>query len=264
MVKYSHFRNSQNTCMRENDGMKKKSWLICLKKVSFISVLFLSASLSVQVFAKQREGRANISDARISMGIRSALTKGVKFAVDELGVRDGFYKNRKVKIPLPKSLKSVARAARFAGYGDRVDAFELSLNRAAEKAVPVAIDIFIEAIKKMSFNDARKILFSDKDDAATQFFRRTTEDKLRKKFFPIVEKFTDEAGVTRSYKRMMDMDEAGFIGLFLGKDVKDLDGYVTKKALDGLFYMVAREEKKIRKDPLGRTTKILRDIFSLK
>lgn len=211
--------------------------------------------------SKRSNSRSDISNSKAALGLKAALSKGVRFAVDNLGQEDGFFKNPEVKIPLPKSLKSVARVARFAGYSDRVDAFELSMNRAAEKAVPVAIDVFVDAIKQMTFNDARKILFSGEDDAATQFFRRTTEEKLRGKFRPIVEKFTDETGVTQSYKRMMD--KAGWMARFVGKDARDIDGYVTQKALDGVFYMVAQEEKKIRKDPIGRTTKILRDVFGI-
>ncbi|MEZ5306697.1 MAG: DUF4197 domain-containing protein [Pyrinomonadaceae bacterium] len=202
-----------------------------------------------------------ISDAAAALGLKEALTKGIDFAVDTLGVEDGFYKNNDVKIPLPKSLKSVARVARFAGYGERVDSFELAMNRAAEKAVPVAKDVFVDALSQMTFDDARKILFSGEDDAATQFFRRTSEEKLRTKFRPIVEKFTAETGVTSSYKRMVE--KAGWMARFAGKDAQDLDGYVTQKALDGTFYMVAQEEKKIRKDPIGRTTQILRDVFGI-
>ncbi|MEZ5345360.1 MAG: DUF4197 domain-containing protein [Pyrinomonadaceae bacterium] len=202
-----------------------------------------------------------ISDSTIALGLKEALTKGVRFAVDNLGREDGFYKNLEVKIPLPKSLKRIATVARYAGYSDRVDAFELSMNRAAEKAVPVAIDVFIDSIKQMTFTDAKDILFSGEDDAATQFFRRTTEETLRGKFRPIVEKFTNETGVTQSYKAMID--KAGFMAAFIGNDARDLDGYVTQKALDGTFYMVAQEEKKIRKDPIGRTTQILRDVFGI-
>ncbi|NNE97591.1 MAG: DUF4197 domain-containing protein, partial [Pyrinomonadaceae bacterium] len=130
----------------------------------------------------QRRATKGISDSKISLGLKEALSKGVRFAVDSLGVEDGFYKNLDVKIPLPKSLKSVARVASFAGYRDRVDAFELAMNRAAEKAVPVAIDVFVDAIKQMSFSDAKDILFSGEDDAATKYFQKTSEEKLRGKF----------------------------------------------------------------------------------
>lgn len=248
--------------------MRKITWL---KSVSFAMALFILLGLSVDASAQiwnrrtkpktNRTQTTNVSDSKISLGLKEALSKGVVYAVDNLGQEDGFFRNADVKIPLPKSLKSVARVARFAGYGERVDAFELSMNRAAEKAVPVAVDVFVDSIKQMSFNDAKNILFSGQDDAATQFFRRTTENKLRGKFRPIVEDFTAETGVTQSYKNMID--KAGFAAAFIGDDAKDLDGYITEKALDGVFYMVAQEEKKIRKDPIGRTTQILRDVFGM-
>ena len=237
--------------------------------MAFFMLMSLSVDASAQIWNRKSKKKkktnttrtTNVSDSKISLGLKAALTKGVRFAVDNLGQEDGFFNNADVKIPLPKSLKSAARVARFAGYSERVNNFELSMNRAAEKAVPVAMDVFVDSIKQMSFTDAKNILFSGEDDAATQFFKRTTEEKLRGEFRPIVEKFTNETGVTQSYKNMMD--KAGFMARFAGKDAKDLDGYVTQKALDGTFYMVAQEEKKIRKDPIGRTTKILRDVFGI-
>jgi hypothetical protein len=221
----------------------------------------LVAVFSLMLLFSANASAQRISDAAAALGLKEALTKGVDFAVDSLGTEDGFWGNGDVRIPLPKSLKRIASVAKFSGYGPRVDAFELAMNRAAEKAVPVAKDVFIDSLRQMTFDDARKILFSGEDDAATQFFRRTSEDKLRLKFRPIVEKFTAETGVTSSYKNMME--KAGWMARFAGKDANDLDGYVTDKALDGTFYMIAREEKKIREDPIGRTTKILRDVFGI-
>ncbi len=238
------------------------------KIAGFSLVLLVIVSLSVDAFAQTRRKKTttkttstSVSDNDISLGLKEALSKGVKFAVDNLGKENGFLDNVEVKIPVPKSLKNIEKAVRFAGQGQRVDDFIAAMNHAAEKAVPVAFDVFVDSIKQMTFTDARNILFSGQDDAATQFFRRTTEEKLREKFRPIVEKFTAETGVTQEYKKMMD--KAGFMSAFVGKDAKDLDGYVTEKALDGLFYMVAQEEKKIRKDPIRRTTKILRDVFGI-
>ena len=135
------------------------------------------------------------------------------------------------------------------------------MNRAAEKAVPVAFDVFVNAIEQMTFDDARKILFSGQDDSATQFFRRTSEETLREKFRPIVEKFTEETGVTNKYKTMIG--KYPFAKQLLGKEATDLDGYVTQKALDGLFLLVADEEKKIRKDPIGRTSSLLKKVFGI-
>jgi hypothetical protein len=202
-----------------------------------------------------------VTDNEISGGLKEALFNGVKSAIDSLGRENGFLDNVRVKIPVPGSLANIEKVLRTVGQGERVDAFVASMNHAAEKAVPVAVDVFVDSIKQMTFDDARNILFSKQDDAATQFFRRTTEETLRGKFRPIVERFTSETGVTNSYKAMIG--KAGVAAQFLGKDAQDLDGYVTQKALDGLFLLVADEEKRIRKDPVGRTTSLLKKVFGI-
>lgn len=203
----------------------------------------------------------NVSDNDIAAGLKEALGKGVTTAIKTLGKPNGFLLNPRVKIPLPKSLQKLEKGLRIAGQGKSVDAFVASMNNAAEKAVPVAIDVFVDAIKQMSFDDARKILFSGQKDSATQFFRRTSEETLRGKFRPIVEEFTEKTGVTQKYKTMVG--KAGFAAQFLGKDATDLDGYVTQKALDGLFLLVADEEAKIRENPIGRTTALLKKVFGI-
>ena len=210
---------------------------------------------------KTKKTIVKVTDMEISGGLKEALSKGVKFAINTLGKENGFLDNARVKIPLPKSLQKLEKGLRLAGQGKAVDEFVGSMNHAAEKAVPVAIDVFVDAIKQMSFDDARKILFSGQNDSATQFFRRTGEETLRGKFRPIVEEFTEKTGVTNKYKTMIG--KAGFAAQFLGKDATDLDGYVTQKALDGLFLLVADEEKKIRENPLGRTTSLLKKVFGI-
>lgn len=222
--------------------------------VAFVALLFLPIS---SFPLSQRS--AKISDTEISGGLKEALLKGVSNAIKSLGRENGFLNNLRVKIPVPGSLKTVAKGLRAAGQGKKVDDFIAAMNHAAEKAVPVAFDIFANSIKQMTFDDARKILFSGQDDAATQFFRRTTEETLRGKFRPIVEKFTAETGVTAQYKSVVG--QAGFLSALGGKDATDIDGYVTQKALDGLFLLVADEEKNIRKNPLGRSTALLRKVF---
>lgn len=209
--------------------------------------------------ATQTNSNTTLTDTEISGGLKEALFNGVKFAVNTLGRENGFLNDVRVKIPLPNSLQKMEKALRLAGQGKMVDDFVASMNHAAEKAVPVAIDVFMNAIKQMTFNDVRNILFSGQDDSATQFFRRTSEETLRGKFRPIVEKFTNEVGVTQKYKDMMG--KYGFVGKIFGQDATDIDGYVTQKALDGLFFMVAEEEKKIRKDPIGTGSAILKKVF---
>ncbi len=224
---------------------------------AFVLTSILVCAASAQV---NRPSRA-VSDNDISRGLKEALGKGVKTAVNSLGRQDGYLGNPRVRIPLPNSIQKLEKGLRFAGQGRAVDEFVASMNNAAEKAVPVAIDVFVDAIMQMTFDDARDILFSGQDDSATQFFRRTSEETLRDKFRPIVEDFTERAGVTQKYKTMAG--RAGFAAAFLGKDATDLDGYVTQKALDGLFLMIAEEERNIRKNPLGRTTDLLRKVFGV-
>lgn len=216
------------------------------------------ATMSIGVSA-QRTG--NVSDSDISLGLREALGNGVKAAIKTLGKTDGFLANPRVKIPLPKNLQKVEKALRVAGQGKAVDEFVVSMNRAAEKAVPVAVDVFVDAIKQMTFEDVRQILFSKEQDSATQFFRRTSEEKLREKFRPLVEDATTQVGVTQKYKTMIG--KYGFAARFLGADASDIDGYITQKALDGLFMYIADEEMKIRKDPIKRTTSILKKVFGI-
>ena len=223
-------------------------------------VIAVSAIVSMgQVSNSQRNRQGSLSNQDITRGLREALTQGVRNAVDDLGRRNGFLDNSRVRIPLPKNLQRTERALRAAGQGRRVDEFIEAMNHAAEEAVPVAVDVFLESVRQMSFNDARQILSGGQDDAATEFFRRTSEQRLRDEFRPIVERFTEQVGVTQKYKQMMG--RYGFLGRVVGQDASDIDGYVTEKALDGLFLLIADEERRIRRDPVGRTTAILRAVF---
>lgn len=236
-----------------------------LKFASFSLVLLVIVSLSVDTFAQTKRKKtttktnSTVSDTEINDGLKAALFQGVENAVKSLGRENGFLGNIRVKIPLPASLKKTEKTLRVLGQGKKVDEFVESMNRAAEKAVPVATNIFLDSIKQMSFDDARKILFSNQDDAATQFFRRTGEKRLSEKFRPIVEDFTEKVGVTQKYKEIVG--KYGFLGKAIGQDASDIDGYVTQKALDGLFLLMADEEKKIRKNPIGRTTDLLKKVF---
>lgn len=205
--------------------------------------------------------QTTVSNTDISAGLKEAIIVGVRHAVDELGQENGFLDNPRVKIPLPDGLRKMESTLRFLGQGRRVDEFVESMNHAAEKAVPVATDVFIDSIRQITFNDARQILFSGQDDAATQFFRRTSEERLRQEFRPIVEDFTEQVGVTQKYKQLIG--RYGMFGRAFGQDASDIDGYVTQKALDGLFMLIADEERKIRRDPIGRTTSLLRKVFGI-
>ena len=190
-------------------------------------------------------------------GIKEALAVGTENAVKSLSRVDGYLGQSAVKILMPPSIQKVADVARKAGFDKQVDGFVVSMNRAAEAAAPMAAHHFSEAIRDMTLDDVRGIL-SGGNTAATDFFRRTTHDKLYQAFKPVVSQKVNEVGATRSYKDMM----ARYDKLpFMSKKSVDLDDYVTHKSLDGLFYMVGEEEKKIRADPLARTTDLLKSVF---
>ncbi len=199
-----------------------------------------------------------LTNDEIGFGLKDALSNGVMHAIQQLGAQGGFYTNLRVKIPMPKQLQPVEKTLRFLKQDDLVDDFILSMNRAAEQSMVEATYVFGDAIRQMSIADAKNIL-TGPNDAATQFFRRTSEEKLRVKFLPIIKTATEEAGVTAQYKKLME--KGGGITALLGQKDFDLDAYVTQKALDGLFIMVADEEKRIRENPVARTTSILKKVF---
>ena len=208
-----------------------------------------------------------LSQDQMVGGLKEALGKGVEHAVSSLGHDGGFLTNLDVKIPMPGKLQTVEKTLRLAGQNQLADDFVGSMNHAAEQAVPVAAGVFGDSIKQMSIEDAKGIL-SGPNDSATQFFRRTTQTNLFAKFYPIVQKTTDEAGVTAKYKQMMGkVGSANSLGGMFGGsspvklDAADIDTYVTDKALDGLFKMVAEEEKNIRANPVARTSDLLQKVF---
>lgn len=200
-----------------------------------------------------------LSNGEIVDGLKEALIKGTQSAVSLLGRTDGFLANPDVKIPMPDSLSKVESGLRKIGQDKVADNFVETMNRAAEKAVPEAAGIFADSVKQMSIEDARQILQGE-DDAATQYFRKNSGDALKQKFLPIVEDATDKVGVTSSYKKLSE--NLGVLSGFIDTDKLDLDEYVTNKAMDGLFLMVAAEEKKIRENPVERTTDLLKKVFS--
>ena len=200
---------------------------------------------------------SGLSDAKISSGLKEALKIGTENAVHFTGRLDGYFKNQAIKILMPEKLQTMEKTLRAVGLGPQVDEFVLSMNRAAERAAPAAKQIFWDAIGEMTFQDAKKIL-SGNGTAATDYFKAKTTDKLTTAFRPIVGEATNEAGVTRQYKELV----GGFQSiLFVKTETVDIDQYVTAKALDGLFYVVAQEEKKIRTDPAAQVTDLLKEVF---
>lgn len=201
------------------------------------------------------------SQDQLAQALRQALDAGVINAVTNLGRPGGFLQNPKVKIPMPEKLAGLERTLRSLKQDRLADEFVASMNRAAEAAVPEALPIFRDALQSMTIDDA-KALLTGGDDSATQFFKRKGEKQVRARMLPIIKQSTEKAGVTSAYKRLLDQ-VGGATGL-LGKwntSSLDIDSYVTEKASDGLFTMVAAEEKRIRENPAARTTELLEKVF---
>jgi hypothetical protein len=212
---------------------------------------------------------AALSQEQTVRGLKEALGKGVEQAVATLGRTNGFLNDVNVKIPMPESLKKVEKTLRTVGQDRLADEFVTTMNRAAERAVPEAAAVLGNSVKQMTIADAKAIL-TGTNNAATQYFRRTSETNLYVRFLPIVRQATAQTGVTSAYKQMTgkissglgSLGEFGGLGAnLLGVEAPDLDGYITSKALDGLFLKIAEQEKLIRENPVARTTDLLKKVF---
>jgi hypothetical protein len=204
-----------------------------------------------------------LSQDQMAGGLKQALGKGVEQAIATLGRQDGFLKDVNARIPMPASLQKVEKTLRAVGQDKLAEEFVTTMNRAAEQAVPQAAAVLGDSVKQMSIADARTIL-TGTNNAATRYFRRTSETNLHARFLPIVKAATEKAGVTSAYKRMTDKAGGGLGGFsssVLGKQAPDLDDYVTRKTLDGLFLKIAEQEKQIRENPAARTTDLLQKVF---
>jgi len=207
--------------------------------------------------ARKGNSSAGLSNDKITSGLKEALTISTGHAVALTGHPDGFLKNEAIKILLPEKLRTVGKGLRMVGMGSQVDALEVGMNRAAEQATPKAKQIFLRAVTRMTFSDARQILTGG-NTAATDYFKRQSTDELTTAFAPIVHQAMENVGVVRQYNQIMKNPMAST----LASDKSfNLDNYVVGKTLDGLFYMVAQEEKKIRTDPAARTTALLKEVF---
>jgi len=202
-----------------------------------------------------------LSESEIAKGLKEALEIGTRNAVAQVSSLDGYYRNPEIRIPLPQQIKKTEELMRSFGLGDQLDAFVLSMNRAAETAAPEAREIFFDAIFQMGIDDARRIL-EGADNEATLYFQEHTEDRLTAAFMPIAHDAMAEVGVTRIWQNIETRMDAI---PFLAESFQfDLDRYVTEKALDGLFLVLAEEEKKIREDPAARVTELLKKVFGSK
>ena len=199
----------------------------------------------------------DLTNAEASQGLKTALEKGALAAVSLLGKTDGFLGNDKVRIPLPGFLNDAAKLLKSLGQGKRVDELLTSMNRAAETAVPLAKDLLVSAVKSMNVNDAKKIL-SGGETSVTGFFAEKTRDPLAVKFLPVVTKATEKVGLAAKYNRVAA--KAQGMGLVKKEDA-NIEQYVTGKSLDGLYFMIGEEEKKIRQDPVGTGSAVLKKVF---
>lgn len=201
-----------------------------------------------------------LSNEEIAAGLKEALSVGFEKAVASAGARDGFWNNSQIRIPEPEALQKIAGLLYQVGLGREVDEFRYTMNQAASQAAGEAMPVFLSSIKKMTFSDV-KTLWKGDDHAVTDFFKTTTSDELRRRFTPIIQKDLNNVGVTGLYQEIVSQP---VVSMTLGQSLPELDQYVTGKALDGLFSLMADEEKKIRNDPAARTTDLLKQVFGQK
>jgi hypothetical protein len=218
--------------------------------LSFVIAMFALA-------APAAAGVADLSNADAVSGLKQALTDGSAAAVKMLGQDNGYFGNAKVKIPLPPNMQKIESGLRMMGMKKQADELVLSMNRAAEAAAPEAKQLLVDAVKKMSVQDAKSILAGG-DTAATDYFRRTTQDQLTQRFLPIVKKSTDRVGLAQQYNSLAG--QGASLGL-VKKDDATIETYVTRKALDGLYLMIAEQEKALRQNPVGATSDIVKKVF---
>lgn len=217
------------------------------------TLLFLTAFSAIGIAANIQD----LSNADAVAGLKQALTDGSAAAIAQLGKDNGFLNNPKVKIPLPPTLQRVESALRFAGMKQQADDLVTAMNHAAEAAVPEAKPLLLDAVRKMSVEDAKGILTGG-DTSATDYFRRTTQSQLTGRFLPIVKQATDRVGLAAKYNGLAG--QASQLGL-VGKEQASIESYVTTKALDGLYLMIGEQEKAFRQNPVGAASDIVRKVF---
>lgn len=222
-----------------------------MRRILFFLVCLVSSASAAAA------GLDSISNADAASGLKQALTEGSAVAVAKLGVENGYLGNPKVKIPLPPSLQRVESAMRVMGMRRQADELVVTMNRAAEAAAPEAKALLVDAVKKMTVQDAKQILTGG-DTAATEYFRRTTQKQLTERFLPIVKTATDRVGLAQQYNSIAGQGAA--LGL-VREDQATIERYVTAKALDGLYLMIAEQEKAFRQNPLGASTDIVKRVF---
>ena len=219
--------------------------------------IFLLSVITALAPPLARAALESISSTDAASGLRQAVTDGSAAAVARLGVENGFFANPQVKIPMPPALQKVEGAMRTFGMRKQADDLVLSMNRAAEAAVPQAKELLVDAAKRMTLQDAKGILTGGQT-SVTDYFRRTTSAQLTQRFLPIVKNATDRVGLAQQYNSLAGQGAA--LGL-VKKDDATVESYVTRKALDGLYFMIGEQEKALRQNPLGATSDLVRKVF---
>jgi len=217
----------------------------------------LAVLLGLSAEPAQALSLVDLSQADASKGLKAALEQGAKAAVSQLGQPDGFLGNEKVRIPLPGYLHDAASLLRTLGQGQRLDELVMAMNRAAEAAVPLARDLLLDAVRRMSVADAKQILAGG-ETSATNFFAAKTRGPLGQQFLPVVSRSTEKVGLASTYNQLAG--KAAELGL-LKRDEASIQQYVTGKALDGLYLVIGEEERKIRRDPVGTGSALLGRVF---
>lgn len=233
-----------------------------MKQFLWVFALILASCTTAQI--NQALGDLNkstpLTTAEVGEGLKEALIKGISIGSDQASQLDGFFKNPQIKIPFPPDVKKVEDKLRQIGLGGEVDKFVMALNRGAEDAAREAKPIFISAIRQMTIQDAWAILKGE-ENAATEYLKRTTSTQLREKFAPVIGNSLDKVNATKYYGDIVNSYNKI---PFVDKVNPDLNDYATTKAMDGLFLLIAGEEKKIREDPIARTTDLLKKVFGYK
>jgi hypothetical protein len=237
-----------------------------MRKFLWISVFALTACTSAQInqtlneVNKAMNAEQPLTTAEVGSGLKEALVNGISKGSDIVSQLDGYYKNAQIKIPFPPEVKKVETTLRDIGLGSEVDKFVMTLNRGAEDAAKEAKPIFISAIKSMTIQDAWAILKGE-ENAATEYLKKTTSAQLKEKFKPVIQTSLDKVNATKYYGDLVNTYNK--IPL-VTKVNPDLNDYATDKAIEGLFLMIAKEEKNIRMDPIARTTDLLKKVFGYK
>jgi hypothetical protein len=237
-----------------------------MRNISWFLALMLTACTSAQI--NQTIGEVNkamgseqpLTTSEVSAGLKEALINGISKGSDQVSQLDGYFKNPEIKIPFPPEVKKVENTLRDIGLGGEVDKFIMTLNRGAEDAAKEAKPIFISAIKSMTIEDAWAILKGN-DNAATEYLKKTTSGQLKEKFKPVIQASLNKVNATKYYGDLVTR----YNKIPLVEKVNpNLDDYATDKAIEGLFLMIAKEEKNIRQDPVARTTELLKKVFGYK